>query len=196
MLFYSICIRLSILKHLLFRHSYAKFERWSHDHSIVGMLVKIHHHVFWEFRVYIQELSKLADMGREVVQEMHIQIVEMRFFDEMLCNFWRDLSCIFINAKTLCSRRKIVPSGVTLPFLLWVQSKLLLQGLWDHLNRCTGAESTENILVTMKLLQIILHVLYHGISMVPVLWHKVTIHWDLDGQQGFSEGNPLVRRTV
>src|SRR5882757_7786545 len=115
-------------------------------------------------------------MVREVVQEMHLHKVEIQFVDKMLCNFRLDLSFIFINATTLCSRRKIVPSGVTLPFLLFVQSKLLFQGFRDLLCRFTGAESTENILVTMKLLQIILHVLDRGLSMVPVLCHKVKIH--------------------
>jgi len=73
----------------------------------------------------------------------------------------------------LCSRSKIVPTGVTLPFLLFVQSKLLFEGCRDLLCGCTSAESTETMLVTMILLQIILHVLDCGLSMVPVLCHKV-----------------------
>jgi len=122
-------------------------------------LFKIHHCCLWEFRAYIYEVGKLADMVREVVQEMHLHKVEIRFIDKMLCNFWLDLHFIFINAKMLCSRRMIVPSGVTLLFFLFVQSKLLFQGFRDLLCRFTGAESNENILVTMKLLQIIIHVL-------------------------------------
>jgi hypothetical protein len=54
-----------------------------------------------------------------------------------------------------------------------VQSKLLLQGFQDLLGRLTGAESTEKILMTMNLLQIILHLLDRGLSTVLVLCHIV-----------------------
>jgi len=118
----------------------------------------------------------MANMVRVVVEEMHLHKVEIRFIDKMLCNFSLGLRFIFINAMMPCSRRKIIPSGVTLRFLLFLQSKLLFQGFRDLLCRFTGMESTENILVTMKLLQIILHVLDRGLSMVPVLCHKVKIH--------------------
>jgi len=37
--------------------------------------VKIHHRFLWEFRVYILELARLADMMREVVQEMDLHKV-------------------------------------------------------------------------------------------------------------------------
>ena len=112
----------------------------------------------------------------------------------MLCNFWPDLGFIFINASMFCSCRKIVPSGVTLPFILFVQSKLLFEGFRDLLCRITAAESTENIFVTMKLLQIILHVVNRGLSMVPVTCHKVNMHKVLDAQQGLCEENSLPRR--
>jgi len=49
-------------------------------------LFKIHHRFFWEFRAYIYEVAKLADMVREVVQEMHLYKVEIQFVDKMLCN--------------------------------------------------------------------------------------------------------------
>ena len=45
----------------------------------------------------------------------------------------------------------------------------------------------------MRLLQIILHVLWRGFSMVPVLCDKVKMHPVLNTQQGFCEGNPLAR---
>ena len=96
----------------------------------------------------------------------------------------------------LCRCRKIVRSGVTLLFLLFVQRKVLFQGFWDLLCSFTGAESTENIIVTFKLLQILLHVLHRGFSIVPVMCHKVKIHSVLDAQQGFCEGNPLAHQKV
>jgi len=37
----------------------------------------IHPRIFWEFRAYIEEVVKLADMVREVVQEMQLQQVEL-----------------------------------------------------------------------------------------------------------------------
>jgi len=116
-------------------------------------------------------------MIREVVQEMHLAEIEIRFVNKMLCTFCRNLHCIIINVMTLCSRWQIVPSGVTLPFLLIVQHTLQCQVFQDLLCRFTGPESTESILVTMKLLQVIRQVLDRGLSMVPVLCHKMTIHW-------------------
>jgi hypothetical protein len=68
----------------------------------------------------------------------------------MLCDFSLGLAYIFITMTTLCSHRKIVSSEVTVPLLLFVQSKLLFQGLRDHLCKFTGVELTENILLTMK----------------------------------------------
>jgi len=135
-------------------------------------------------------------MVREVVQEMHLHKVEIRFVNKMLCNFLLNRCFIFINTTTLCCCRNIVPSGVTLPFLLVVKSKLLFQGFRDPLRRFTGAESTENIIVTMKHLQIFLHALDRRFSMVPVLCHRVNIHPVLEAQQGFGEGNPLACRGV
>jgi len=40
-------------------------------------LFKIHHRFFWEFRPDISEVSKLADMVREVVQEMRFHKAEI-----------------------------------------------------------------------------------------------------------------------
>jgi len=89
--------------------------------------------------------------------------------------------------KDFCKR-------VTVPILLFVQRKLLCQGFRDLLCSFTGMELTENILVTRKLLQINLHVLHRGRSMVPVLCHKANMHKVLDTQQGFCEGNALACR--
>jgi len=57
-------------------------------------------------------------------------------------------------------------------------------------------ESAENILLTTKLLEIILHVLNHGLSIVLVLYHRVKLYLVLDAHQGFCEGNALARRRV
>ena len=70
------------------------------------------------------------------------------------------------------------------------------QGFWDLVCRFTCVELTETILVTMKLLQIILHILDRGLSMVLVLYYKVKIHKFLDAQRGFCEGNALASRRV
>ena len=138
--FCHVCIQLSILKHLL---------SCCRSHDLAGGLItiwlsvclfKIHCLVIWRFRDYIYEVAKLADMLTEVVQEMHLHKVEIQLVDKMLCNFWLDLHCIFINVTMRCSHRKIAPSGVTLLFLMVIQSKLLVQGFGDHLCRFTGAE--------------------------------------------------------
>jgi len=127
---------------------------------------------------------------------MHLHKVEIRFVNKMLCNSWPDRRFIFINPTTLCSHRKVVPSAVTLPLLVFVQSKLLFQGCWGNLCRFTGTESTENILVMMNLLQRILHILDRGFSMGLELCRKIIIQKVLDAPQGFCEGNPLPCRRV
>jgi len=132
-------------------------------------LFKIHHCFFWEFRAYIYKVANLGDMVREVVQKMHQHKVGIQFVDTMFCNFWRNLHFMFIHMTTLCSHRKIVSSRVTLLFILFVQSKLLFQVFWNLLCRFPSMESTENILMKMKLLQIMIHELNHGLRMVPVL---------------------------
>ena len=136
----------------------------------------IHHHSFWEFRDCISEVAKLADMVRKVVQEMHLYKVEIGYFNELLCNCLLNLHIIFIRATTLSRYRKIVPSWVNCRCLLLASGQLLFKGYRDLLCRFTGAESTENILVTMKLLQIVLHVLDCSFSIVQVLCHEVKIH--------------------
>ena len=49
-------------------------------------LFTINHHSFWEFRAYISEVEKLADMVREVVQEIHLHTDQIQLVEEMLCN--------------------------------------------------------------------------------------------------------------
>jgi len=139
-------------------------------------LFKIHHRSFCEFRPCIQEVANLTDMVTEVIQEVHLHKVEIQFVDKMLGNFWLNPNCVFINEIKLHNGGQIVPSGVTHPYLQFVQSKKLFQGIRDLLCEFTCTESTQIILLTMKLLQMILHVLDHGFSMVPVLCHMVTIH--------------------
>jgi len=109
----------------------------------------------------------------------------------MLCNFWLDLHFIFTNVTTLCSCRKIVPSGVSLLFRLLVQSRLHFQCFWDLLCRFTSVESTKHTRVMMKLLQKILDGLDRGLSLVPVLCHKLQISKVLDAQQVICVGNPV-----
>jgi len=130
-------------------------------------------------------------MVREVVQELHLHKVEIWFVDKMLWKFSLDQHFIFINSKALCSRRKLVLSVLTLPFLLFVQSNLRFHRFCNLHCTFTGAESTENIHLTMRVLEMILHVLNCGFCMVPVPFHKVKVPLVLDAQQGFWEGNTL-----
>jgi hypothetical protein len=71
------------------------------------------------------------------------------------------------------------------------QIMVLFEGFRDLLCRLTGAESTETIVLMMKLLKIILHILDCGIRMVPELWYKVKTPKVLDAQQTFCEGISL-----
>jgi hypothetical protein len=87
-------------------------------------LFKNYHCCFWELRARNYIIAKLADMIRDVVQEMHIQKVEIQIVDKMSCNFRLDMHFVVINAMIVCSRRMIVLSGVTLPFLLFDQCKM------------------------------------------------------------------------
>jgi len=135
-------------------------------------------------------------MARDVVQEMHLHKAEIWFVNKMLRNILLGLRCIFINVPTLCSCEKIVPSWATLPFFMVVQSMLLFYGFWDLLWRFTGTESTEIILLTMKLLQILLYIVDCHFSMVLVLCHKVKSNYVLDSQQGICEEYPLAVRRV
>jgi len=196
MLFCSISIQLSRLKHLLSGFRLQNMERGIMTIRVSVWLLKIYHRFFWEFRAYNKEVAKLADMVREVVQVRHLHKVEFRIVHKMLCNFWIELHFIFIVMTTLCSCSRIVPSGVTLLLLLFVQRKLLVQRFRDLLCRFTGEVLTENIPLMLKLLQIMLHGLDCGLSMVLALCHKVKIHKVLDTQQGFCEGSPLAHQRV
>jgi len=60
----------------------------------------------------------------------------------------------------------------------------------------TAADSTANIVVTIKLLQLILHVLDRGFSMALLLCHILNVNWILDIQQGFCEANYSARWKV
>jgi len=144
------------------------------------MLVKIHHHPFWEYSAGVQQVAKLADMVKDVVHGMHLPKVDMRSVQKMLGNVRLDQGVPSINVTMLCSRRKSVPIGISPPFLLPIESKLLIQGFRDFVCRFTGAELTENIHPTMKLLLILLYLLYLRFSMVPVMCHEVKIHYVLD----------------
>jgi hypothetical protein len=59
-------------------------------------------------------------------------------------------------------------------FLLFAHSKLLFQVVQDVLCVFTSVEMTEDILLRMKLFQIILHLLDCSVSVVPVLYHMVS----------------------
>jgi hypothetical protein len=87
----------------------------------------------------------------------------------MLSNVQLNLYFIFISATMLGSHRNIVPSGVTVSFLLFVQCKLIFQDCQDLLCTFTDTDLTEDFLVTMELHQMILHGLDCGLSMLPVL---------------------------
>jgi len=190
-LFCSVCITPLMVIHLLVAFCSQNLEVVLMTIRLSVCLFKIHDHIFWEFGDYISYVATLADMVSELIQEIHLQKFETWFVDKMLCNFWLDLRFIFINVSTACSRRNIVPSWVTLQFLLFVQSKVFLKGCEDRLCRFTCRELTEIMLRMMKLLQIILHVLDCDLSMWLVLCHEVKIHKDLDAQQGIWEGNPV-----
>jgi len=87
MLFFSICIQLWILKHLFSGFRSPDLEGSLMTIQLSVPLFKIYRCVFWDFRSYIQQVAKLADMVREVVQEMQPHKVEIRFINKMLCNF-------------------------------------------------------------------------------------------------------------
>lgn len=114
----------------------------------------------------------------------------------MLCNFYLILYSIFIRLRTLSSCRLIVPSGVTLPFLWFVQTKMHSQGFCEHLCRFTGAQLTEHIPLKIKLLQIIPNVLDQRFSIVLAFCHMVKIPQYVDAQLGCCEGNSLACRMV
>jgi hypothetical protein len=67
-----------------------------------------------------------------------------------------------------CSRRWIVLSEVTLSILMLAQSKLCFQDFRDNFCEVPGTEYTGNIVMKMKLSEIILCVLDCGFSMVSI----------------------------
>jgi len=83
-------------------------------------------------------VAKLADMVKEVDQEMHCHNVEIQFVNKMMCNFCHYLCLICINALTLSSHRMNVPSGVTILFLLIIQYIHFFQVLQHLLCRFAG----------------------------------------------------------
>jgi len=114
MLFCSVCIQLSILKHLLSSFGAQHLEGGLMIIRMLVQLFRIHHRSFWVFRACISEVAKLVDMFKEVVQEMNLYQVEIGFINKMLCKVWLDLHFNFLNKTTLCSHRTIFPSRVTL----------------------------------------------------------------------------------
>jgi len=175
MLFCSLHILLAIVNHLLSGFRSLNLVGWIMTIWLSVCLFKIHHRSFWKIRACIQVVANRPYMVKKVVEEMHVHKVEIRFVDKMLCNFWLDLRCIFINVTTLCSCRMPLPGRVSLPFLLFVQRTLLFQVFWNLVCRLTGVELTGNIIVMMKILQIIFHVLGLVFCMVPVRCNKVKI---------------------
>jgi len=86
MLFSSICIQPCILKHLFSGSHSEDLEGGLTTIRLLVRLFKIHDIFLSEFRDYISEVGKLADMVREVVQEIQLHKVEIRFVGKMLCN--------------------------------------------------------------------------------------------------------------
>jgi hypothetical protein len=140
------------------------------------LLFQIHDHSFWKFRACILEVLKLADIVQEVIQEMHLHIIEIKFVSIMLCTFSLNLSLILTKTNTHGSGKKIFAIGVTLPIFVLAHKQLLFHGFQVLLCRITAQEMPHNILLTMKLHQIIHHVLNRGISMAPVLDHQLKTH--------------------
>jgi len=86
-LFCSVAIQLSILKHLLLGYRWQNLEGNLLMNRLLVCLFKIYHRSFWQFSGCILEFAKLADMVREMVQEMHLHKVDIRVVDKMLHNF-------------------------------------------------------------------------------------------------------------
>jgi hypothetical protein len=76
-LFCSVRIVLSILKHFLLGCHSEDGEGGIMKIQLSVQVFKIHHCFFWEFRECIAEVAKLAEMVRELVQEMHVHKVEL-----------------------------------------------------------------------------------------------------------------------
>lgn len=85
-------------------------------------MIQIAHHSFQAVRACFSEVAMLADMVREVIEELGVHKFVIQFINIMLYNFWFNLSVLLINTVQLSRRQMMVPSGVTLPFLLFVLS--------------------------------------------------------------------------
>jgi len=130
----------------------------------------------------------------EVVQKMHLDTVEILLVNMILCNIWLYVHFIFINATMLCTRKQIVPSETTPSFLQLLLNQQLFQAFWDFVCKSIDVESTENILVTKKLIQKHVHVLNRELIMALVLCYKVKMHYVLDAQNRIWEENPFAYR--
>lgn len=78
---------LSTLKHLLSDIHWHILEGGIMMIRLSVHLIMIHHHSFWEFGAYIDEVAKLVDKVGKDDQEMHLYKVEIRFVHKMLGNF-------------------------------------------------------------------------------------------------------------
>jgi hypothetical protein len=76
-MFCTVSIQTSILEHLLSDICWENVEGGLLMIRLSVCLFKIQHCFFWEFRAYISEDATLADIVREVVQEMHLHKVEI-----------------------------------------------------------------------------------------------------------------------
>ena len=85
MMLCRVCIQLSLLKQLLSCYHSQNLEGSPMRIGFLVCLFKIHHRSFWEFSSCIYEVAKLADMVREVIQQMHLDNIENRFVHEMIC---------------------------------------------------------------------------------------------------------------
>jgi hypothetical protein len=140
----------------------------------------------WEYRPCVPGVAKHANMICDVVQEIMFHKVDIWLVNMMLCNLWLDVHIIIIHTMTICSHRKTGPRGVTLPFLLFVESKLQFEGFLHILCRFSGLHLTDTILVTTKLFQIDLPSLNHRFRFVLVPCRVMKIRWVLDSQWSFS----------
>jgi hypothetical protein len=141
-------------------------------------------------------VTKLVDAVGEDIQQVHFHKVEIHYIDKMLCNFCHAMHYILIILMVLCRAGRLIQSWVTFPFVLFPHSQQPFYGFQHILCTFTGAESTQNFLLTMILLQIIPHLLDGGFSTIPVLCLTVTTHQVGNAQQGVCERNPFAHRVV
>jgi len=103
MLTCSLCIQLWILKQLISVLSLQHREGSLMTIQFSVHLINIHYCSFWKIRACLKDDAKLANMVREVVSEIHVHTVDIRFLDMILWSFWLTPWFILINMASVCN---------------------------------------------------------------------------------------------